>query len=672
MLEICRFLGNNAVIQQGQELVITGKAAPSHRIKCIINKIEVKTLSSTDGNFELKLPPMQPAGPFTFQISDLDGREKLTYHNIYIGNVYLVAGQSNMAFTLEEANDIHDKYSDVLIRQLVIPKQAFISAQPADSEICWQLAEGNGLKDFSAVGFHFAREVRKHYPRIAIGLVNASYGGTNIEAWISRDSLLKSPVTKEQATVYESEIFNSTSIDISNILSRGKVEEKMLEQLFPEPFTNEGVEHDWHKASFNAPNWQEMLLPDSWVIAGFKSPGVFWFRREVELPESWTGQALKLHLGAIDHQDITYWNGIEAGYTGKDLDISHWNDQRCYSIAPEQVKVGKNQIAVRVTSIYPICTYGGFIGPEDEMYLCPESNNEQRIALAGTWKYQVEKLLSVESLERCRHLGAGEPHSYHMMFDNMIAPLRDLNFAAVAFYQGEANTLGSADKYENLLKLLIDDWKSYFEQPELPFVIVQLPGFQTPRQYSEHSQWAKVREAQLKAGLAIGIPPVVTAETGLAYDLHPPDKNIIGKRLAMTVLALQDYPGVPISGPVYKRMKKLPEGKIRLYFELYGSSLLVIGDCINHLVIAGADGVFHKAESQLESSTSLVVWSTAVADPKIVCYGWCENPAEANLYNQMGQPVSPFRTDTKYYLTKGISRDGRVINHTSTADLDNE
>jgi sialate O-acetylesterase len=643
MLQVDGCLGNKAVLQHGRKLVIAGKATPGHQIRLIFGALTVTSLSANNGVFKFELPPMKPMGPLDVKISDIDAMQTISYKDVYIGNLYLIAGQSNMALSLGGANDIRKDYPDTLMRQLVMPKK--VNVNPGyNNEISWELAENDNLKDFSAVGFHFAREVRKHSPGIAIGLVNASYGGTNIEAWISREALLNSSTTRQQVAAYEAQMSKFRQTAIQDILIRDYLEKKMLEQLFPEPFTNEGVEQDWHKNSFNDRNWAEMLLPDSWIIAGYDSPGIFWFRREIELPESWTGQALQLHLGAIDHQDITYWNGIEVGRTGKGLDISHWNDQRCYSIAPEQVKNGKNQIAVRVTSVFPICTYGGFIGPEDEMYLCTESKCKQKISLANNWKYQPEKLLSAESLERCRQLGSGEPHSYHIMFDNMIAPLQNFNFAAVVFYQGEANTLGGADKYENLLKLLVKDWRAYFAQPELPFIIVQLPGFQTPRLYSEYSQWAKVRDAQLKAGLAIDIPPVVTAESGLAYDLHPPDKSIVGKRAAMTALALQGGLVFPISGPVYKRMEKLTEGKIRLYFELYGSSLVVNGD-VEHLVIAGVDGVFHKAESQLDSPETLLVWSDAVAKPEVVCYAWCENPANANIYNQAGQPASPFRTD---------------------------
>jgi sialate O-acetylesterase len=120
----------------------------------------------------------------------------------------------------------------------------------------------------------------------------------------------------------------------------------------------------------------------------------------------------------------------------------------------------------------------------------------------------------------------------------------------------------------------------------------------------------------------------------------------------MTILALQSYPEFPLSGPVYKNMEKLSEGKIRLHFELYGNRLVINEDHVKHLVIAGADGVFHEAESQLDSPKTLLVWSEAVPHPQAVRYGWCENPANANLYNQAGQPASPFRTDTEYNFKK--------------------
>ena len=654
MLKIEGYIGNHAVLQHSQNVLISGTAAPDHQIRCELGDTTMSTQSSNNGAFKITLPPMAPAGPLTLLISEIDDCDCLTYCDIYIGNVYLLSGQSNMALTLGDADNIQLKKSDKLIRQFEIEKQALLHPSQVEYKGCWQKTKENTLKKISAVGFYFAREMQKEFPDIAIGLINASYGGTNIEAWISREALLQSPITQSEVKRYELEMSEATPLSSKNIPAREIAEQRMLEELFPNLFPNLGIKKSWHEIDFDDQNWNQMVLPDSWTLAGYNCPGIFWFRREIKLPVAWVNQPLKLHLGAIDHQDITYWNGAEIRHTGEGLDISLINKLRCYSIPTKLVNTEKNQLAIRVSSFFPISTNGGLIGPEDEMYLSCDNDPERRISLTGIWKYQPEKLLSSETLEHCRHLGPGEAHSYHIMFDNMISPLKNCQLAAILFYQGEANTLGETNTYEGLLKLLIKDWRCYFAQPDLPFLIVQLPGFQAVRLYSEHSQWAKIRKAQLEVGLSIGIPPIVIAESGDTYNLHPPDKSIVGKRLAMTALAIQGNSNFSISGPVYRRMEKLPDGKIRLHFELYGSKMIVQGECVKHLVIAGADGVFHEAKSKLNSSGTLLVWSDAVAHPEVVCYAWCENPANANLYNQDGQPASPFRTDIEYNLNKEI------------------
>ena len=647
MLKIEGCIGNHAVLQHNKNIVISGNAAPKHHIRFKLGDITATVLSSDEGYFRVILPPMDPAGPLSLQISDIDGNYQLTYCDIYIGNVYLLSGQSNMALTLGKKSNTCQKYSDNLIRQFSVKKQALACSRHFLEEH-WQIASGDALENFLAIGFHFARELRSHLPKIAIGLLDASYGGTNIEAWISRESLLTNPITQKETEAYELN-FSQIPASLWQVPSeRGELEQKMLEDLFPAPFSNLGVDQAWHTKNFDDEDWAEMILPESWTLTGCNSPGVFWFRRAIELPTAWKNQNLSLHLGAIDKQDITYWNGVEAGHTGEGLDMTHANDLRCYPIASELVHDEINQIAVRALSFFSTCADGGLIGPDYEMYLTCEKDPEQRISLTGNWKYHLEQLITTEAIKHCRRIGPGEPHSYHIMFDNMIAPLLDCQLAAIVFYQGEANSIDGTDTYEELLKLLIKDWKNHFAQPDLPFLIVQLPGFQTPRLYSEHSPWAKIRDAQLKVGLSLGIPPIVLAESGLAYDLHPPNKSIVGKRLAMQVLALQGKGDFPISGPVYRCMEKLSEGKIRIHFELYGSTLVVKGDCVNHLVIAGANGVFHEAKSQSDSPETLLVWSDAVAHPEVVRYGWCENPAYANLYNQADQPASPFRTDTEY------------------------
>ncbi|MFA6816014.1 MAG: sialate O-acetylesterase [Lentisphaeria bacterium] len=637
-------IGNHAVLQHSQNILLSGTAIPDHHLYCKLDNTEITTKSAKNGKFKFIVPPFPPGGPLTLTINDEDSHETLTYDDIYIGNVYLLSGQSNMALTLGSPNDIQPEKSDPLIRQFALKKQAFFHPDLAISEGIWQEAKQDTLKNFSAVGFCFARELQKKSPNRAIGLLNASYGGTNIEAWIRREALLQSPITKEEVMHYEQEMSQRPLLPSKEVPERDVLEQKMLEDFFPKSFPNLGIQKAWHETDFDDQNWETMLLPDSWTLAGYNAPGIFWFRKEIELPENWKNKALELHIGAIDHQDIVYWNGITIGHTGEGLDITLYNNLRCYSIAPEQVNTTKNLLAIRVTSFFPISTNGGMVGPEKEMYLCCVENPKQKIPLTGEWKYQPEKILSSETLERCRHLGQGEAHSYHIMFDNMIAPLKNCKLSAIVFYQGEANTLGKTETYEGLLKLLIEDWRSYFAQPDLPFLNVQLPGFQTPRLYSEHSPWAKIRNAQLKVGLAIGIPPVVIAESGDAFNLHPPDKKSLGKRLAMTAQAIEGNTDCPLSGPVYRRMEKLPKGKIRLYFELYGSKMILKGEKVNHLVIAGADGVFHEAKSRLESSKTLLVWSDTVAHPEAVCYAWCENPANANLYNQAGQSASPFKT----------------------------
>ena len=190
MLKIAGCIGNHAILQHCKNVIISGTAEPKHRICFELGDITATTLSADDGCFRVILPPMAPAGPLFLQIIDIDGGDRLSYCDIYIGELYLLAGQSNMAFDLAEAKDINQEYPDNLIREFTVKKQALTCSRHFLEEK-WQIASNDTLKNFSAVGFHFAREMRKHRPDIAIGLLNASCGGTNIEAWISRESLLR-------------------------------------------------------------------------------------------------------------------------------------------------------------------------------------------------------------------------------------------------------------------------------------------------------------------------------------------------------------------------------------------------------------------------------------------------------------------------------------------------
>lgn len=248
-----------------------------------------------------------------------------------------------------------------------------------------------------------------------------------------------------------------------------------------------------------------------------------------------------------------------------------------------------------------------------------------------------------------------QPGSPNVYYNGMIAPLVPVKVKGVIWYQGESNSQ-YCRLYGDMLRTLISDWRSSFESDELPFVIIQLPNYmQLQTNPVQNDSWTFIREGQLAVSYSeknVGL--VTTIDVGDAEDIHPKNKQDVGKRAALSALGNFYGKNIEHSGPFYSGMTK--EGnKIRISFNNAGSGLMlgekegldpvreVVGGTLKGFVIAGQDGKFVWADAVIDGQ-DVVVSSPSVADPTAVRYAWANNPI-CNLYNRAGLPASPFRTD---------------------------
>lgn len=249
------------------------------------------------------------------------------------------------------------------------------------------------------------------------------------------------------------------------------------------------------------------------------------------------------------------------------------------------------------------------------------------------------------------------PHRPSVLFNGMIAPLIPYGIKGAIWYQGESNQR-RAVQYQELLPTLINDWRKRWDS-EFPFYIVQLASFGNGKPTSiaagEADTWAELQEAQLltaqtlpKCGLA------VANDIGEEKDIHPKNKQEVGRRLALWALA-KDYgkTGAVFSGPMY-RSSSIEGGKVRIQFDHVGTGLKTRdGKAPGHLQIAGADQKWHWAQARIEGA-DIVVWHDAVKEPVGVRYAWAAWPVGANLINAEGLPASCFRTDPFIPSTLGV------------------
>jgi sialate O-acetylesterase len=197
---------------------------------------------------------------------------------------------------------------------------------------------------------------------------------------------------------------------------------------------------------------------------------------------------------------------------------------------------------------------------------------------------------------------------------------------------------------------MISCWRRNWDQGEFPFLFVQLANFRFTQPEPGDSDWAELREAQT---MTLQIPDTgmaVIIDIGDARDIHPKNKQDVGKRLALWALANTYGQDIVYSGPLYRSMEKAG-GKIILHFDHVDGGLIARDGELKGFAIAGTDRKFVWADARIEGDT-VVVSSENAPEPAAVRYAWADNPV-CNLYNQAGLPASPFRTDTWPGITAG-------------------
>jgi sialate O-acetylesterase len=381
-----------------------------------------------------------------------------------------------------------------------------------------------------------------------------------------------------------------------------------------------------------------MTLPCGWQQAGHNISGVFWFRREVFVPAAWAGRDLVLRLGACDKHDSTYFNNEPVGGLGMEIPDA-WSTRRIYRVPGRHVRAGRNLVAVRV---YSYMYQGGMIGPAAQMRLEPADEPAAApVALDGDWRYRIEHDFGFVA-PPVLSSGPGNHNSPHILFDSMIHPLLPYASRGVLWYQGEGNCERAAH-YRALLPALIRDWRAAWNSPGLSFFFVQLANHGPRLELPGESLWAELRETQLEARTLPGTAMAVTIDIGDAADIHPVNKQEVGRRLALAARALIFGEKLVHSGPVL-RSWAVEGGAVRLEFDSMGGGLATSdGRSPIGFAVAGRDRMFHCAGARIEGDT-VVVRADEIPAPLAVRYAWADNP-DCNLVNREGLPASPFRTD---------------------------
>lgn len=618
----------NMVLQRDQPGAVWGWAKPGEKVAVTLAGQSASAVAAADGKWRAQLPPLPAGGPHVMTVK---GHEERTLNNILIGDVWLCSGQSNMGFTVGASNRAAEEIAAANfpeIRLLKIPNTTAAVPQPTFDGAGWKVCTPQSVGGFSAVGYFFGRKLHQDL-KVPIGLINSSWGGTIAEAWTSRQAL--APLKD----------FNQAMEDLE---SRAKA---AAPSAAPEQWY---VTHDagsaegkapWAAADLDDSAWPMMNQPQEWSASGVAElanfDGVVWFRRSLEIPADAAGKVARLHLGAIDDEDTVWLNGTRIGAT------EGFAKSRVYPIPAGLLKPGANTLAVRVLD----ASYGGgFSGPADQMKL--ELAGIKPLPLTAGWHYHIGADLK-KTAAFPKRVG-DNPNVPTVLYNAMISPLLPFGIKGAIWYQGESNAARAA-QYRKLLPALIGDWRKQFGQGDFPFYIVQLANFTNKRPDPGDSDWAELREAQAltakntpNCGLAVAI------DIGAANDIHPKNKQEVGRRLALEALAKTYGKDVVSSGPVFKAAKR-EDGGLRLSFDHLGGGLSARGGALKGFAIAGEDKKFVWADAKIEGET-VSVSSPQVPAPVAVRYAWEHNP-DATLFNQAGLPAVPFRSDDWPGLTEG-------------------
>lgn len=621
-LKLPAIFNDNMVLQQRATDPVWGWADPGTTVKVRGSWPGAKTVSAkadASGKWELRVKTPGAGGPFTLTIQ---GKETLVLHNIMIGEVWVCSGQSNMempvagwggAPLLNSRQEIQAARFPQI--RLFTVKRDIALAPQQDCTGSWSECSPETVGSFSATAYFFGRELFRKL-KVPIGLIHTSWGGTVAEAWTSDEALRKLGGFTPQL-----DKIDSVKPHLKDLMAS-------YDQQLARWNTESGQIHtEYAKADFDDRDWKTMKLPGFWETRGYPDlDGVVWYRRTVEVPASWAGKPLTLSLGPIDDEDITFFNEQKIGGYEKP---GFFAQDRVYEIPAGAARAGKNEISIRVTDTGG---NGGFGGKPDQMRLYLGADTTQAIPLAGEWKFKIGPIKPVTQF-------GSNPNLPTVLYNGMIAPIIPFGIRGAIWYQGEAN-VGRAAQYEELFPAMIADWRSRWQEGNFPFYFVQI----APYPYGgDLTQSAALRDAQRRSLVTPHTGMVVTLDIGNVKNIHPANKQEVGRRLSLWALAnTYGKKGIVYSGPLYKGLK-VEGNKAVVSFTHTDGGLIAKGGTLDWFEIAGSDGRFVAGHAVI-SGNQIVVTATAVPHPTAVRYGW-KDTAEPHLCNKAGLPASSFSSE---------------------------
>lgn len=624
------------VLQRNQPILIWGWADANETITVSLGKKSCTVVADAEGNWRAELPKMKAGGPFELRVHSSEFRVKssefrdadshlspltsqLVIKDVYIGDVWLCSGQSNVDIHIERVypqyKDELDQDNNPMVRLFQVANVPSADGPQRDVRSQgWKKLTKDNAWHFSALGYFLGKRMQRE-TGVAQGIIQSSWGGTPIEAWLPADSMMHYNPMQVMDTRYyqDKELVRAIGAMNNRASQRWRT---LLDEADP------GM------ANAQSPLFASPDLDDSqWSEANqYQLPvkpgrfcGSYWVRQHVRLDASQAGRPAQLLLGTLFDADYTYVNGKLVGQTG------YQYPPRRYQVPEGLLREGDNVIAVRFVN-----QNGRPSFTKEKPYELRIDNSKANVArLSETW-------LVHDGVQMVSQPGVGlsMQNKATTLWNGMLTGLAPYRLSGVVWYQGESNT-GQPKAYEPLLKCLMRSWRQLFEQPELPFAIVQLANFMAPSEQPQQSNWAQLRESQHRAALSDSRAELAVAiDLGEAVDIHPLLKKEVAERCAQCFDRLVFGKKVLLAPEVVQTATNA-DGQVTITFDQELQAGPVKG-----FELAGQDGKFSNVSATAAGRT---VTLQAKAGAATVRYAFKDNPIEANVRsNTTAIPAVPF------------------------------
>ena len=620
------------VLQRGKVIPVWGKADAGEVVTIQFNKKQYTVTADAEGKWRIDLPKMKAGGPYQLTVGEL------VIDNVMIGDVWLLSGQSNIDVHIERvypqyAQEV-DNYENDQIRLFRVQNDTDTHGVRDDirpTSINWKPLNKQNAWPFSAVGYFLGKRMYEKN-KVAQGIIVNSWGGTPIEAWISKDSLEHDyPMLVKRTQFFQNDEYVKAQAQAN--MQAERQWQKILHESDP------GIQQNWTSADYDDSAWQTI---NQWNW-GWRGTGTVWLRQHIIIDKVYAQKPARLLLGTLFDRDVTYLNGQQIGQTG------YQYPPRRYDIPEGLLREGDNVITVRFINKYGMVH---FIPEKPYLIAFGDDRCSQNpmpkdvIPLSEEWKFSVGA-----EMPNCPSGDISLQNIPTTLYNAVLYPLAPYALSGVVWYQGESNT-GNPAPYADYLKKLMGCWRDCWQDQQMPFVIVQLANYDGRQQTAfprpitlqtepVNSGWAQLREAQrltVKADARAEL--AVINDLGETVDIHPLRKKEVAERIGICFDRLVYNNKVNLAPEV--TASEMKDNKIVLTLdqpveagEIYSFEVAARdGDCVFQNVKAHAEG--NKITLTLPKDFHPLSKVYAVR------YAWKDNPIMANVRSQAGLPMSSF------------------------------